>query len=163
MLDLNQSQVKPIYLVIDTNIMLDLWVYQNPQTSILKQCLESKKIVLLLTQAMLNELDFVLQRAPILAVLAKFNLTVLELKENLHNCAQLCDVANAAPWRCKDKSDQMFIDLAWAQQTHLLSKDKAVLSLNKKFKSRGIFIRSDILELGIEEINQMKELTLKSS
>lgn len=163
MLDLNSSQIKPVYLVVDTNIILDLLVYQNPQTSLLKQCLESKKIVLLLTQAMLNELDFVLQRAPILAVLAKFNGTVLELKENLHHFAQLCEVADRAPWRCKDKSDQMFIDLAWAHQTHLLSKDKAVLSLNKKFKSRGIFIRSDILELGIEEIKQMKELTLKSS
>ena len=152
MLDLNNSPIKPIYLVIDTNIVLDLWVYQNPQTSFLKQCLESKKIILLLTQSTLNELDFVLQREPMLAVLAKFNRTVEELKENLQNYAQMCEVPDLAPWRCKDKSDQMFIDLAWAHQTHLLSKDKAVLSLNKKFKSRGIFIRTDILELGIEEI-----------
>lgn len=157
--DLNNLQIKPIYLVVDTNIMLDLWVYQNPQTSLLKQYLESKKIVLLLTQAMLKELDFVLQRAPMSAVLAKFNSTVEELKENLHNCSQLCEVADLAPWRCKDKSDQMFIDLAWSHQTHLISKDKAVLSLNKKFKSRGIFIRTDILELGIEEIKQIKDVT----
>lgn len=152
MLELNSPQTKPIYLVVDTNIVLDLWLYQNPQTSVLKQRLENKKIILLLTQAMLKELDFVLQRAPMLAVLAKFNCTVEELKENLHNCAHLCEVPDLAPWRCKDKSDQMFIDLAWAHQTHLLSKDKAVLSLNKKFKSKGIFIRTDILELGLDVV-----------
>jgi putative PIN family toxin of toxin-antitoxin system len=148
MLDLNNPQLKPFNLVIDTNIVLDLWVYQNPQTHLLKEALDSKKIILLLTQAMLIELDFVLQRTPMLAVLAKLNRTVEELKKNLHNCAQMCEVPDLAPWRCKDKSDQMFIDLAWAHQTHLLSKDKAVLSLNKKFKSRGIFISPHILDLG---------------
>jgi putative PIN family toxin of toxin-antitoxin system len=79
MLDLNNPQLKPFYLVIDTNIVLDLWVYQNPQTHLLKEALDSKKIILLLTQAMLIELDFVLQRTPMLAVLAKLNRTVEEL------------------------------------------------------------------------------------
>ena len=140
-------------LVLDTNIVLDLCVYQNSQTHSLKQALESEKIVMLMTQAMLNEFNFVLQRSAVQAYLSKNGTTTEQVHEFVHKNSKLCAPPEAAPWRCKDKSDQMFIDLAWAQKVDLLSKDKAVLALNKKFKHNGIFIRSQLTDLAIKELD----------
>lgn len=140
-------------LVLDTNIVLDLCVYQNSQTLSLKQALKSQKIVMLMTQAMLNELNFVLQRSAVQVYLSKNDTNIEQVNEFIQSYSSLCEAPEAAPWRCKDKSDQMFIDLAWAQKVDLLSKDKAVLALNKKFKPNGIFIRSQFTDLAINKFD----------
>lgn len=149
MSDLNDGSSSPLGLVVDTNIVLDLWLFQNPDTSGLSDALQQGRVVLLQTLAMQNEIDFVLQRSPMLLKLGQIQSSVQAFKSQLQTFSLLRPMPEPAPWRCKDKSDQMFIDLAWANQTHLLSKDKAVLSLNNKFKQKGIFIRSHFSDLAI--------------
>jgi predicted nucleic acid-binding protein len=46
-------------------------------------------------------------------------------------------VAPKSPFTCKDKDDQMFIDLASHMQCLLISKDKAVLALRARLARLG--------------------------
>jgi predicted nucleic acid-binding protein len=45
---------------------------------------------------------------------------------------------------CSDADDQIFIDLAVAHQAVLLSKDQAVLSMQKRLSALGVQAKSAI-------------------
>ena len=48
--------VAPVRVVLDTNIVLDLWLYQDPATPALQEALNSKTVQWLATQVMRDEL-----------------------------------------------------------------------------------------------------------
>lgn len=119
-------------VVLDTNIVLDLFVFEDPAVDSLRHALDSGSVQWLATRAMRDELARVLgyrnivgwldrhRRDPQrvgLAVLARFDREVL-----------LVEAASAAPQqlRCSDPDDQCFIDLAAAHDAELVSKDRAV-------------------------------------
>ena len=50
-----------------------------------------------------------------------------------------------APWKCRDKTDQMFLDLAYScRPAKLISKDKQVLKLAKRAAKDQVRITSDL-------------------
>jgi len=116
-------------LVLDTNIVLDAFVFDDPAAQPLKEALRSGSLRWLATQAMRVELVRVLAYPKIVVRLAHCQRSAEQVLAQFDEQAQMVDVAPAAGVTCSDPDDQKFIDLAVLHQATLLSKDRAVLGL----------------------------------
>lgn len=122
-------------LVIDTNIVLDLWVFDDPQAEALREALRRGVCRWIATAAMREELARVLAypavsrraRQDSAAVLATFDALAVPQPS-----------APRAPCVCADRDDQVFIDLAVAHRAVLLSKDRAVRRLARRLQPLGV-------------------------
>ena len=124
------GQVRPI--VIDTNIVLDLFVFNDTATLALKQALASNRIEWLTTQPMRDELQRVLSYPKIMSRLAVTELDTARVLQQFDAQARLVEAAPKASVTCRDPDDQKFIDLAVLHKATLLSKDRAVLCMKKR-------------------------------
>ena len=122
----------PLTLVLDTNIVLDLFVFDDVKSHPLKARLLERSLDWLATRAMRDELEHVLAYSHIEARLALLAGGATEVLARFDRHARLVDVPARAAITCADPDDQMFIDLAVWHQCMLLSKDAAVLTLKKK-------------------------------
>ena len=127
---------KPI--VIDTNIVLDLLVFNDVLAQPLKQALQAGELDWLATQAMRDELARVLGYPKIVPRLNFYQRSADEVLAEFDRHARLVEVAAKASLTCSDADDQKFIDLAVAHQALLLSKDQAVISMSKRLLAHGI-------------------------
>jgi putative PIN family toxin of toxin-antitoxin system len=125
------AEAAPVRVVLDTNIVLDLWLYKDAATPTLLAALENKSVQWLATQVMRDELERVLAFSQLNAedILAQFDAHV-----------QLMPVAAKALYVCKDGDDQKFIDLAAQHKTQLISKDKAVLTMRNRMARLGVAV-----------------------
>lgn len=125
-------------LILDTNIWLDWLVFTDPLILPIQAAVSGKKVDLVGTQSMWDELADVLTR-PYLAdrLFARFK-HVNDALAVWNQHTTLCLPAPEASLHCKDNDDQIFVDLALATTpTILVSKDRAVLSLAKRARRRG--------------------------
>ena len=124
-------------VVLDTNIVLDLWVFADPAADALRDAIAAAQLQWISTLAMRDELQRVLaypQIAPRLAFHQRGADDVLAAFD-AHACVHL--PAPKADVTCKDPDDQKFIDLAVAHGALLLSKDALVLAMRKRLRARG--------------------------
>jgi putative PIN family toxin of toxin-antitoxin system len=128
----------PRLVVIDTNIVLDLFLFRDPVCVALRDALAQGQLRWLATPHMRNELDRVLDYKHLQGKMAEFNLAREDVLAGFDAHVHLVDVAVRASMVCKDPDDQCFIDLAVAHQALLLSKDKAVLALRKRLLAQGV-------------------------
>jgi putative PIN family toxin of toxin-antitoxin system len=128
--------------VIDTNVWLDLFVFMDPRARCLGQALAApsdRGLVAVRSAQTDAEIDSVLQR-PRFAPLAAAHSGSLARWQSM---AKPVQVSGHAPWICSDRDDQKFLDLAFAvRATLLLTKDKALLSLNRRTPRDGLRILS---------------------
>ena len=127
-------------LVLDTNIVLDLLLFQNPQAQGLRQALDQQQLRWLATPPMREELARVLAYPKIAAVLARLDNNVARLLAQWDAQVSVVAVAPRCAVRCRDPDDQMFIDLAVAHRAVLLSKDALVLRLAKRLLPLGVVV-----------------------
>ena len=132
-------------IVIDTNIVLDLFVFHDPACESLRQALESGGRRWIATGPMREELARVLAYPKIVPRLAFYQRSADEVLAKFDRHVQLMPVAPRAPLRCTDADDQCFIDLAVQHQALLLSKDGAVLSMAKRLVALGCQTSSAIV------------------
>jgi putative PIN family toxin of toxin-antitoxin system len=119
-------------LVLDTNIVLDLLVFADPQVQPLSQRLAAGELRWLATAAMREELARVL-RYPKLAERVAFRRgDGAAVLADFDRQARLVEVPAKASVTCGDPDDQKFIDLAVAHRCTLLSKDREVLRMRKR-------------------------------
>ena len=130
----------PVRVVLDTNIVLDLWLYKDAATPVLLEALETKTVQWLATQVMRDELERVLAYTHIVKRLAFSQLTAEDILAQFDAHAQLMPIAPKAIFVCKDGDDQKFIDLAAEHQTQLISKDKAVLTMRNRMARLGVAV-----------------------
>lgn len=135
-------------LVLDTNILLDLWVFEDPRTEALQAQLESQSLPWLATPAMRDEFERVLSYPHLAKRQAMRELTPQILLARFDQWHTPASAASRAPWVCKDPDDQPFIDLACAHQAHLLSKDFEVLRMAKRLLKSGVTVSSQWLGSG---------------
>lgn len=128
-------------LVLDTNIALDLLVFDDPACEALAAALRSGTVCWLATPAMRRELQRVLGYPAIAARLARRRRDVPTVLAAFDALAQPTGAAAPAPCRCADPDDQIFIDLAVAHRALLLSKDAAVLSMRKSLAAHAVQAR----------------------
>ncbi len=136
------ASVAPVPVVIDTNIVLDIWVYQDPATPSLLTALAQGAVQWLATAPMREELLRVLDYPHIAQRRERDGVTALEVLACFDRLAQMRPVAPKAPYVCKDADDQKFIDVAVAHQALLLSKDKQVLRLTNRLARLGVEVRA---------------------
>lgn len=124
-------QGKP-WVVIDTNIALDLWVFNDPRTQCLRQALHEGAVQWIATAPMREELKRVLAYTHIDLRLQRLGIELWEVLDRFDALVNLQADAPSAVYRCKDPDDQKFIDLAVQFQTSLISKDKCVLTMKNR-------------------------------
>ncbi len=130
----------PVCVVLDTNIVLDLWLYQDSATPALHTALGDKTVRWLATQVMRDELARVLAYTHIVARMSANGITAEHILNRFDAHAQLMPVAAKAQFVCKDPDDQKFIDLAAAHAAQLISKDKAVLTMRNRMARLGVAV-----------------------
>jgi putative PIN family toxin of toxin-antitoxin system len=129
------------FVVIDTNIALDLLVFDNPDCLPLAAALAASELRWLATASMRNELARVLGYPLIAARLARRSLAPQSVLAAFDARVQLvAETPPRAPCVCKDPDDQVFIDLAVAHGARLLSKDRAVLAMRRQLELLGVAV-----------------------
>jgi predicted nucleic acid-binding protein len=128
-------------IVLDTNIALDLLLFEDPACASLAEALAAGRQRWMATAAMREEFARVLGYPLIAARLAQRGRDAAALLSAFDALAQPVAPAPPAPCRCGDPDDQMFIDLAVAHRCLLLSKDQAVLSMRKGLAALGVAVR----------------------
>ena len=129
-------------MVIDTNIVLDLFVFQDPATLALNQALKTALTLgqprWLATAQMREELVRVLEYPKVVRRMAFYQRRAAEVLGHFDHLSTMVDVAPKASVTCKDPDDQKFIDLAVAHKAVMLSKDHAVLCMDKRMRALGV-------------------------
>ncbi len=136
----SHSPPAPLLVVLDTNVVLDLWLFVDPRTAPLRGALQLGQVQALVTEPILLELAHVLQRP----FVQPWGVSGPGVLTSLLACSQQVQPPPRhapLPPRCSDADDQKFIDLAWGwPAAWLLSRDRAVLKLARAARSRGLHI-----------------------
>ena len=135
---LQPGEQRATVLVLDTNIVLDLFVYEDPATESLRAQLADVSTRWLATAAMREELARVLHYPQIAKRLSACGLPPEAVLQAFDARVETVATAAKAPYTCKDADDQKFIDLAVAHRAALISKDAAVLCMAKRLATLGI-------------------------
>lgn len=128
-------------LVLDTNVVLALWLFRDERLRALADALERGQAQWLLTQPMLDELlhEFDAPRCIRYGVTREEALTrLLAIGRQVQPPSGACMPTGL---RCTDPDDQMFIDFSLQLGgTTLLSRDRAVLKLARRARPLGLTI-----------------------
>ena len=128
-------------VVLDTNIVLDTFVFKDTATHALLAALSCGNLHWLTTQAMRAELERVLSYPQIVKRLTLQQIPAKDVLVQFDVHSNMVDMAAKACVTCKDPDDQKFIDLAVAHRAQLLSKDKAVLDMTKRLLVFGVIVQ----------------------
>ena len=131
-------------VVLDTNIVLDMFVFNDAGAATLTSMLAAGGFQWIATPAMRDELARVLAYSHIDAKLAFYKISAMGVLAQFDRWAQLEPVAAKAPVTCKDPDDQKFIDLAVARRATLVSKDLAVLCMAKKLLALDVVVAAQM-------------------
>lgn len=126
----------PAWAVLDTNVLLDLLVFDDWRARALGQALAAGQLLALATAPMFDELADVLARPFVTPWCSDVGLVLARARA----LCRLVDCPPAAPApRCADPDDQKFIDLAWAwPAAWLISRDRALLALARPALQRQL-------------------------
>jgi putative PIN family toxin of toxin-antitoxin system len=125
-------------VVLDTNIVLDLFIFSDPATPALQAALESGAVCWIATSVMRDELERVLDYTHLQPRMAFYGVDKAAVLAQFDLLAVLLEVAPRCVYVCKDADDQKFIDLAAQQPCTLVSKDMAVLTMRKRLLTLGV-------------------------
>ena len=129
-------------IVLDTNIVLDTFLFNDPAAEPIRQALANNKLDWLATQPMRDELARVLAYPKIAARLVLCKLSASDVLAKFDQHARIVDVAPKASVTCGDADDQKFIDLAVQHKGLLLSKDRDVVSMKKRLLTQEIRVQT---------------------
>jgi predicted nucleic acid-binding protein len=129
-------------LVLDTNLALDLLLFQDPSTAALRQTLNTGEADWFSTEPMQAEFLRVLDYPGIERQRRARGLDNAGLMRAYQDATLLRPVAPLAAVRCDDPDDQCFVDLAVALRACLLSRDQAVLRLRPRLAALGVRVAS---------------------
>jgi predicted nucleic acid-binding protein len=127
-------------LVLDTNIVLDLFVFADAAARPIDTALGEGRLHWLATQAMRDEFERVLGYPQIASRLAYYQLDAAGVLGRFDGQARIVDAPPKAPVTCSDTDDQKFVDLAVAHKSLLLSKDAAVLSMARRLSALDVHV-----------------------
>lgn len=132
------SAISVTSVVLDTNIVLDLFIFNDVETQTLSDALSQSKFEWLATAAMREELVRVLGYPKIAKRMTFYAVCAKEILEKFDAGTRNVEVPAKSSATCKDPDDQKFIDLAVEHSALLLSKDQAVLCMAKRLSALGV-------------------------
>lgn len=127
-------------LVLDTNVVLDLVVFDDPGVGPLRAAIDAGTAVVVTCDECLAEIRRVLAY-PAFALAPAARDAAFEWFRARARCVAL-QAAPPIPGlpRCRDADDQIFLTLAWeARADRLVTKDKALLELAQRVLKLGRF------------------------
>jgi predicted nucleic acid-binding protein len=131
----------PIDVVLDTNVVLDWLVFRDPRVALLDLALRSATLRWCTCAPMLNELAHVLARPPLNTRPVDHPALQIELDTWAHHVDAPGPLPDRPGLQCRDRDDQIFIELALARRAPLLfSRDRALLALARKAARHGLRI-----------------------
>jgi putative PIN family toxin of toxin-antitoxin system len=126
-----------VRVVIDTNVLLDLWLFDDPAARPLRAALQAGRLRALRSRDCDAELAEVLARS-------RFGLDeeqCARLLAQWHACSEAIERIAAAPFACADPDDQKFLDAAFSSGADaLLTRDKGLLRLARRAAALGLRI-----------------------
>lgn len=126
-------------IVLDTNILLDILVFEDASIIGLKEDIQSGLLIAWTRDEILEEFREVIARATF-ALEPDHQERLVQQARELHQIDNT-SILTPAPFRCSDPDDQVFLDLALKLTPCLLiSKDKEVLKLNSQARQYGVLI-----------------------
>jgi putative PIN family toxin of toxin-antitoxin system len=132
--------MKPV--VLDTNILLDIFVFHDERAVDLKQAILEQSIQVVASQKTLEEFADVLSR-PLFKLEEETQAAILNQWKSISRQVEDSNLS-PAPWKCHDADDQIFLDLAYQlRPAILISKDNAVLQIASRAAPENILITSD--------------------
>lgn len=136
----------PRPLVLDTNMVLDLLVFNDPAIAPVRALLAQGMLHWIADAAQRVELERVLGYAQIAPRVAFYGLTTASVLAAFDAGVAYQPEAPAIRVVCKDPDDQHFLALAVQHRALLLSKDKAVLVLRKRLAPLGATVGNVLLD-----------------
>jgi len=132
-------------VVLDTNTVMALWLFEDPALARLRDAIESGHLTLVTRADALDELRHVLAYRQFgvaaerqAAILAGYAARVTLLPDR--DAPALVDRPAPALPLCRDRDDQKFLEIARdGEASHLVSRDKALLKLNRHRLLRSLF------------------------
>ena len=132
--------MKPI--ILDTNILLDIFVFEDVRADRLRNAVLNRQIKTYSNQTSVEELRDVISR-PLFALEEGRQAEIMGQWQSLSQSIEDLKL-EAAPWKCQDPDDQIFLDLAFTvRPSILISKDNAVLKLATQALKEGVWITAD--------------------
>lgn len=129
-------------VVLDTNILLDIFVFNDERTLHLKKEFFKKTTRFIASQKTIEEFADVISR-PLFKLNEQVQAAILAQWQSIADQQDDSNLA-PAPWKCQDPDDQIFLDLAYQlRPSILISKDNAVLQTASRAASEGILITSN--------------------
>lgn len=130
----------PLRLVIDTNAALDLLLFRDARLVAVREQLVQRRAVWFATGAMREEFAWVLARPALARYSPDSERLLTEFDQRVERVA---DPAPSPLLRCRDGSDQMFIDLALAlRPATLITHDRDLLALARRAAAQQVTISS---------------------
>jgi len=129
-------------LILDTNILLDIFVFNDERAKGLKAALIEKSIQAFASQKTVEEFAEVISR-PLFSLKTDAQEQILGEWKAL--ATQIDDsTLSTAPWLCRDPDDQIFLDLAYAlKPCTLISKDREILKIASRAHKEEVTITQD--------------------
>lgn len=126
-----------IAVVLDTNVLLDLWVFKDAAVQSLREALDQRRCEALASAQTDAELAEVLARPHFAVEPARRQDLLARWRATARSVVRVFP----APWHCSDPKDQPFLDLAFtARADWLLTRDKALLKLARRARKDGLRI-----------------------
>jgi len=128
-------------LVIDTNVVLDMFLFGDPRAQGIRQAVQERQVEWIATSAMRDELMQVLQSQAVATWTARRAGATDDNEDTavlFDAQARLVPAAAPAPCACRDADDQKFVDLAVAHSAWLLSRDRDILALRRRLRRLGV-------------------------
>lgn len=117
-------------VVLDTNAVLDLFVFRDPASLALLRALQAGALRWIVTLHLLEELRRVLEYPAVQARAPRGSDTSAWARARMNEALELATLhageIHPCPVRCLDADDQPFLDLAFTLACPLISKDKRV-------------------------------------
>ncbi len=127
-------------LVLDTNVWLDLLLFEDPRCAPLRQAVDAAEVCILLREDCHAEWLRVLAYPALRMDPARQSQLALRQRALCEWVTGAHAAAGPALPRCRDRDDQKFIELAWEGDADcLLSRDKALLELDRRCRRQGLF------------------------
>lgn len=129
---------EPAAAVLDTNVLLDLWLFRDPVVEPLRTALAAGVVRAFRSPATDAEFAEVLGRPELFSIAPDRQALLLE---QWQAAATPAEATRSAPWVCRDPLDQKFLDLAVSVRAGwLITKDRDLLKLARKARREGLLI-----------------------
>lgn len=128
-------------IVLDTNAVLDAWLFKDAGMVVVLQALIARRLVWVASPSMRDELVHTLALPSLLAWQSEASNALAGFDSHARLTEEPARTAHRQLW-CTDNDDQVFMDLALVQGARwLLTKDRALLKLGRHAKRFGVQIQ----------------------